>query len=128
MKYEKQIQSFVDGFLRQEGIFNIRIDDGLYRLLNRIPGGAKYHAARSIRGLPDNTCCLPIHGTPFFLGLAIENKSDIGKLHGTQNQVARNMNTQVVREPEELIKLYGQYQKAIDKITEILTEEINDGT
>ena len=117
---ESIIQKFVDNYLDMRGYCSIRIPDALFRTIyaaQSVPIHIKSIIARSLAGIPDNVVCQKIEGTPFFLGMAIENKSDVGKLGQKQRHWQDRLNTNVVREERELIDLLKQFEKYYEELS-----------
>jgi len=127
---EKEIQAYVDWKIKNEGWPCIRIPDALYKAVfragNNIPPHVGNIISQYLTGLPDNIVCLGM-GTRFFLGCSVENKSDVGKLHGKQKEWARKLNTNLVRTRPEIDRILKQMEKlhALLEVEVIKFEEEN---
>lgn len=102
---EAPLQAFTDKLLAARGIPFIRVPQEVYDNIfgnPAIPVYVKRWVSENLKGLPDNTCLLPI--TPRFnIAYCQELKSDIGKQSERQRDWARVTSVVVARSMDEVI-------------------------
>jgi len=123
MKHEKDLQDLVDGFLDRLGHEYIRIPstmfNAIYAMGKSVPASVTSEISNRVGGLPDNIITAGIMGTPFFLGMALELKSDSGKMSKKQLRWKRILNTTEIKRIEEVRDLVKKFDNALDNLNKM---------
>jgi len=121
---EDRLQGAADELLTLYHWVHLHLPDGMFRAIKshpRLSEGVKINLLTELRSWPDNMPFLPIgkyKGVSFCLSPLIENKSDIGKLHGQQKIRNRELGYNVCRTVEDIqniIKVSGEFLDFIQK-------------
>jgi len=115
---EDIIQGVVDTLLDLYHVPYLRLPANLFRGLfgnPQIPIWTKKHLKLAIAGWPDNMAFLPLDDK-YCLCCMIENKSDIGKLHGMQKIRSKELPFNICRTQEDALKLIDEFKEMADKI------------
>jgi hypothetical protein len=101
---ESVLQDFTNKYLQLKGLTYLRLPESLFAAIFRNPNidvWIKRHIKEAIAGWPDNLVLLPI-GNGLNLALALELKSETGKLHGEQKVLDKQIELLVARTPESV--------------------------
>ena len=126
-KTEEPVQAALDTYLELRGIDFFRILDLLFKVLvtffktKRLNGGVFKIIISYLKGWPDNMVYIPLTDK-YLLACPIECKSATGKTHGQQKVMARRLNYQIPRSPEETIEIVDQFIKDHERIKSIIVE------
>jgi len=107
---EDALQQQCNDYLEIKRIRYIRIPDSVWRWL-------AYKASEAIKkwfrfifgGLPDNICIIPIN-EKYNLCLALELKTETGKLHGRQKHWSKELAVQISRSPEDTMRIIDEFE------------------
>lgn len=94
-KNEAELQQLTNDILAVFGVHSWRIPDTTNA----------DHIRRALCGMADNVVQIPIEGTRWCLSCNVELKTHKGKLHGRQKTLAKQLNYQICREPDEVVQL-----------------------
>lgn len=124
MYTEKQLQKFLEDYLKINKLEYIRIPDWGFFLLARLLNN-KYLSETDkkhivllldiLKGFPDCKVYKNIKNTPYFLGVDIELKTPKGKLNKNQ----KDKNFLICKTPEEIINAVNKYKQLLNKIGEL---------
>lgn len=122
-KKEEPVQVFCEYYLKLKGIDFIRIPDQLwFWIKNKCPQWLLMVCSKYLAGWCDVIPIIPI-SDKYGLVCMVECKSQKGKLHGKQKNMAKRLNYQIVRSEEDVIKTIEEFIKEAEKIKNILTEQ-----
>jgi len=119
-KKEDAVQCAVNEILEMKQIDYIRIPDHLwFWIKTKCPTWLLMLCSKHLAGWCDNIPIIPV--TPKYgLVCLLECKSAKGKTHGKQKRMAKRLNYQIIRSPEDAVKVIMQFEKDAEKIKELL--------
>lgn len=127
---EAYLQSQIDSLLALRGIKFIRVPDLVYRLCgwgnNKLKPWEKVALSQAFKGLPDNILMMGDLKGKYFVGMNLENKSDVGKQSAGQKKWAKELPVNVMRTFEEAEKAVNEFEVFVDWVETALEEASDD--
>ncbi len=132
-KTEAPVQAALDTFLELKGLYYFRIPDLVFKVLLKEIRNSKnvYWQIQikklllTLKGWPDNMVHIPLNykDKQYILSCPIECKSATGTTHGKQKDMARDLNYQIPRSPEQAMEIVNQFIKGAEIIKGVLENE-----
>ena len=129
-KTEAPVQAALDTFLELKGLYYFRIPDLVFKiLLKELRKSTNIYwqiqikkLLLTLKGWPDNIAFIPLNDK-YLIAVPIECKSATGTTHGRQKNMARDLNYQITRSPEEAMEIVNLFVKDAKEISDKLDSE-----
>lgn len=132
---ESHIQACVDRILEQEGISYMRLPSNMFRAIHANPaisGRLKGWILHDLSGWADNIAFKSLceyDGVKFCIACFIENKTEIGKLHGKQKIKDAELGYNICRDTntiKNIIKVFNKFHAFLSEHIKRFREWSND--